>query len=169
MAISFVEGSLRIRGPNAAKIRRFDAQNSHALLGAMKAVDFVIEETNYTIFLELKDPDNPQASNANRADFAKKLYSGSLDQDLKYKYRDSYLYEWSCGNIRKPALYIVVIQFQPFVSAHRMVRQDRLREQLPARSQAPAAWQQYYLEDVLVLDCSGWNQRFPNFRIERIS
>ena len=168
VAVAFVEGALRIHGPDATRIRRFDDAQSHTLLGPMKAVDFVIEEDGYTIFLELKDPDNPKASKSAKVGFAKKLYSEKLDKELKYKYRDSYLYEWACGNVKKPILYVVVIQFEPFVSAHRMVRRDRLRQKLPARAQAPDVWQQYYLEDVLVLDRRGWNKRFPAFRIDRI-
>lgn len=168
MAVAFDEGSLRVHGPSASDIRKFDDPSYHSLLGSMKAVDFIVETNDFTIFLELKDPDNPRASNAAKANFAERLRSESLDEDLKYKYRDSFLYEWCSGNIRKPSLYVVVIQFGAFVSVDRMVCRDRLRKKLPARAQAPLGWQQYYLEDVLVMDCAGWNRRFPSFHIERI-
>lgn len=168
MTVSFVEGALRIRGPDATRLRKFDDVNAHTFLGPMKAVDFIVELDNYTIFLEIKDPDNPNADSAAQAKFAQRLYSGSLDEDLKYKFRDSYLYEWSRTATQHPIVFVVVIQYKSFVSVHRLTRQEQLRKKLPARHQAPSNWLQFYLEDVLVMDCQAWNRQFPSYRIDRI-
>ena len=55
------EGNLQITFPQGAKVRRFDDRASHGLSHCMKAVDFIVEEVNRTSFIELKDPDHPNA------------------------------------------------------------------------------------------------------------
>ena len=32
-----------------------------------------------------------------------------IDEDLKYKYRDSFLYEWAAGRVDKPVDYLILI------------------------------------------------------------
>ena len=68
----------------------------------MKAVDFIVEEENRVLFVEFKDPEHPNAMERDRAKFIQEFSSGELDNDLKYKYRDSFLYEWASDNTNKP-------------------------------------------------------------------
>jgi hypothetical protein len=59
------EGDLQITLPAGATARKFDDQTTHGLSCCMKAVDFIVELDNLTYFIEFKDPDNPNAPNAN--------------------------------------------------------------------------------------------------------
>ena len=68
----------------------------------MKAVDFIVELLDCYLFIEVKDPQAPQTPKPSRNEFLRRLKSGELDQDFKYKYRDSFLYEWASGRTNKP-------------------------------------------------------------------
>ena len=89
------EGDLRIALPNPAKVSKFDDPASHGLSHCMKAVDFVVEFEDWTLFLEVKDPDDPRAASRERQKRAARFRSDELDQDLVQKYRDSFLYQWA--------------------------------------------------------------------------
>ena len=82
------EGNLQITFPKGAKVGRLD-DGAHGLSHCMKAVDFIIEEVDRISFIELEDPDHPNARQANIEDFL----SAALDEDLKYEYRDTFLYQ----------------------------------------------------------------------------
>ncbi|MCE2515700.1 MAG: hypothetical protein J4F37_11955, partial [Acidobacteria bacterium] len=59
---TLVEGSLRITLPRGARARKFDDPSTHGLTHRhLKAVDFVIEQNDRTLFLEVKDPEHPKA------------------------------------------------------------------------------------------------------------
>ena len=59
----------------------------------MKRVDFIVEYTDKFHFIEIKDPDNPSASNPTA--FVDKLKSGKLVTDLAGKYRDSLWFQYA--------------------------------------------------------------------------
>ena len=53
------ERNLRLVLPANATGRKFDISATHKLLHCMKAVDFIIEYSAYTCFVEFKDPEAP--------------------------------------------------------------------------------------------------------------
>ena len=85
----FTEGDLEIDIPDVVNGGRFDGA-SHGLNRCMKAVDFVVELADRYLFVELKDPQHPRATEQSRGEFIEKLGAGRLDEELKYKYRDSF-------------------------------------------------------------------------------
>lgn len=93
------EGSLQITIPSGIPARKFDDVN-HGLAHCMKAVDFIIELSDRYLFIEFKDPQHPQSNATDRRKFIQKFLSGHIDEDFKYKYRDSFLYEWASGKGR---------------------------------------------------------------------
>ena len=99
------EDNLRLSYTNGIQIRRFDTHG----LSTMKAVDFIAECEGETYFIELKDPDSPGATTEQRDAFEERLSNKSLHEDLKYKYRDTFLYEWACGNLKQTIHYYVII------------------------------------------------------------
>ena len=128
------EGNLQITFPRDAEARKFDDPKSHGLSNCMKAVDFIVEEADRVLFIEIKDPDDPNAEETRRKEFVHKFFSGSLDNDLKYKYRDTFLYRWASGGVDKPIYYWVI---------RRLAQADRSGAFLANRrpeTQAPAAW-----------------------------
>ena len=84
------EGDLQITIGDAINARKFDDAN-HGLNHCMKAVDFIVELLDCYLFIEIKDLQGPQAPEQSRNKFLRRIKSGQLDEDLKYKYRDSFL------------------------------------------------------------------------------
>ncbi len=102
------EGTLQLTISGAVDARKFDDAR-HGLSHCMKAVDFVVELRDRYLFIEFKDPQDPKALTKDRDKFIKNFQSGQLDEDLKYKYRDSFLYEWAAGRADKPVDYLILI------------------------------------------------------------
>ena len=61
----FTEGNLQIAFDNALRIRKFD-DDRHGLAHCMKAVDCIVEFDDRYLFIEIKDPDHPDARQADR-------------------------------------------------------------------------------------------------------
>ena len=106
----------------------------------MKAVDFVVELTDHYLFVEMKDPQHPRATPSSRTEFVGKLRSGGLDEDLKYKYRDSFLYEWASRRADKPIDYRVLIALNTLDEAQLLTRTEALARSLPQLGPHGRAW-----------------------------
>ena len=169
MTVVYEEGDLRITASGPESLRKFDDPTTHQALGPMKAVDFIIDRPKDLIYLEVKDPDNPSASPVDRHRFRTEMMSEQHDQDLKYKFRDSFLYEWASERTTKPITFVVLVELSSLTPTELLARTDLLRHKLPTRVAAPAGWRRHYLEDCIVLNIAGWNRRFPGLQIERIS
>ena len=128
---SLTEGELEFVFEGAVSARKFDGDD-HGLTHCMKAVDFIIEFVNRYLFVEVKDPQDSRATEQNRREWIEKFTSGRLDHSLKYKYRDSFLYEWAAGRGDKPIVYVVLIALDSLDGALMLSRQDQLREQASA-------------------------------------
>ncbi len=83
------EGDLQITLPAGVAGWKFDAQSSHGLSHCMKAVDFIVELDDQTLFIEFKDPEDPHAKLTDSDAYLARFKSGEIDSDLKTKYRDS--------------------------------------------------------------------------------
>ena len=162
------EGNLQITFPQGAKVRRFDDRASHGLSHCMKAVDFIVEEVNRTSFIELKDPDHPNARQADSKIFIKDFCSGALDEDLKYKYRDTFLYQWASGNVDKPIYYWIIIALRKLTEADLSARTDDLRRKLPLNGPPSGKWKRPIVASCMVFNIETWNRRQPRFPLARI-
>ena len=173
------EGNIEIIFPPNAKVRRFDDSKSHGLSHCMKAVDFIVEEPERTLFIEFKDPKIPleecedpktlRARKQARKEFIAKFTSGGLDQDLKYKYRDSFLYEWASGRMYERIHYWVLIGIDELTSSDLGRRTDDLKGKLPASVPSRVAWKHRIVHDCLVLYIDAWNNRLPDYPVSRIA
>ena len=162
------EGNLQITFPQGAKVRRFDDRASHGLSHCMKAVDFIVEEVNRTSFIELKDPDHPNAKQTDKNIFIKDFLSGALDEDLKYKYRDTFLYQWASGSIDKPIHYWIVIAIESLTPRELSSRTDDLRRKLPLNGPPSGRWKRPIVAGCMVFNIETWNRRQPRFPLSRI-
>ena len=162
------EGNLQITFPRGAKARKFDDGASHGLSHCMKAVDFIVEEHNRISFIELKDPEHPHAKEADRKRFIESFRSGALDEDLKYKYRDTFLYQWASGSVGKPIFYWVIIAMDKLTEAALSTRTDDLKRKLPLKGPPSGEWKQPIVADCMVFNIDTWNRRQPRFPLSRI-
>ena len=162
----FVEGDLQIAIDDAVAARRFDDDN-HGLSHCMKAVDFIVELPDMYLFMEFKDPDNPRARPENRREFIQGFQGGELDEELKYKYRDSFLYEWASGRADKPVRYYVLVAIDDLTEADLQARTEDLRRKLPATGLA--SWSRSIVEDCYVFNIRSWNRHLSDFPVSRLS
>jgi hypothetical protein len=161
---AFREGDLEIEFPDGVIPRRFDG-DLHRMTHCMKAVDCIFEWAGAAWFLEIKDPDNPRSRDAS---FLARLQSGHIDNDLKYKYRDSYLYEYGSGKQYKTIHFVVLIGWKSIDSAGLLRRTESLGEQMPL-SGPDGAWQKPFVSSCTVLNIDSWNRTFSRFPVRRLS
>ena len=165
---TFVEENLQIVFPRGTEVERFYDPESHGFSHCMKAVDFIVEDVDQILFIELKDPENPRAREANRRTFASEFLSGNLDEDLKYKYRDTFLYRWASDGFDKPISYWVIIAIETLTAVDLDTRTDALRRKLPLRGPPSAAWRRPIVSDCIVCNIETWNRHQPRFPLWRI-
>ena len=164
----FTEGHLQIAIDNAISVRKFDDSN-HGLSHCMKAVDFIIELTDRYLFIEFKDPDAPHIPPRDRAEFVESLSEGRRDEDFKYKYRDSFLYEWASGRADKSIYYLVLIA-QSNLSLGDMTRRSTALERiLPLRLPNSVNWTRSIVDGCGVFNIDSWNRYFPDYPVRRLS
>lgn len=154
------EGDLEITFPDGAGARRFD-DASHGLSHCMKAVDFIVELNDRIVFIEIKDPEHPEALPRDSARFVEAFRSGNLDGDLTQKLRDSFLYEWGCEKVSKPIHYWIIIAHDALDDAQLLTRTDALRRRLPVRKASPRKWKRHFVEDCMVFNIEAWNRLLP--------
>jgi hypothetical protein len=163
-----VENDLQIALPPNAVGRKFDDGVAHGLSHCMKAVDFIVELKDRTLFVEIKDPDHPSARNESREAFMKQFLSGYLDADLKTKYRDSWLYEWAQGRADKPVTYVVLIGASTLSDAELLARTDALKRQLPVLGPNGQPWSKPFVAGCAVMNLAAWNKALPQFKASRV-
>lgn len=164
---TLTEGNLRITFPECSRARKFDEPETHGL-SCMKAVDFIVEEDGRTLFIEFKDPDNPRAMDANSDDFINRFSSGRLDTDLKYKYRDTLLYQWASKKIEKPVYYWVLVASQSLTTSDLNRRTDALKRVLPLERPRSGEWRRSIVTGCMVFNLDTWNKYLPHYRVERV-
>ena len=165
---TFTEGNLRITFPKGTRARKFDDPESHGLSHCMKAVDFIVEEDDGVSFIELKDPEHPTAKEEDKEEFIRRFRSGELDEDLKYKYRDTFLYQWASGDVNKPISYWIVVAIETLTAAELSERSNDLKRKLPLNGPPSEAWRQPIAANCMVFNIETWNRHQPRFPLSRI-
>lgn len=163
-----VENDLQITLPLNALGRKFDDGVAHGLSHCMKAVDFVVELKDRTLFVEIKDPDQPGASDEGREAFIKRFLSGHIDEVLKTKYRDSWLYEWAQGRADKPVTYLVLMGASTLSDAELLARTDALKRLLPVSGPNGQPWSKPFVAGCAVMNLAAWNKALPQFKASRV-
>ena len=164
----FIEGDLEVSFRGALSARRFDDRN-HGLSHCMKAVDFVVELTDRYLFVEFKDPDHPNSTKSDARTFLKRFQSGELDEELKTKFRDTFLYEWACGRADKPVFFFVLVAITGQDAQLLGPRTNALRRILPAGVTIPGTWSRPIVHDASVFNIAEWNRRLSDFPVHRKS
>ena len=163
----FTEGDLQISFPSSATARKFDDGSTHGLCHCIKAVDFIVELTDRFLFIEIKDPEDPKANPKDRQTFIPEFLVTGISEDLKYKYRDSFLYEWASEKADKPIYYLVLIAISGLTEADFIARADDLKRKIPLHGPSGGVWKRQIVGDVIVFNLSVWNKHLKDFPIQR--
>ncbi len=161
------EGDLQVEFDDANSGRKFD--DEYGLSHCMKAVDFIVEFDDRYLFIEFKDPQHPSATEERRTEFVANLKRGKLDDDLKYKFRDSFLYEWASGRADKPVYYFVLIAVEDLNARDLSARTDALRREIPVYGPSSNPWIRPLVSGCATFNLESWNRRFPRYPIKRLS
>ncbi len=154
------EGQLRFDFSGALRAMKMDGQNS-PMPNLMKKVDFLVEETDRILLVEVKDPSDSQVTATNRDDFMRRLKSNELvTNNLVPKCRDTYTYLHLMCQDDKPLIYVVVLSMYEHTQKPERFGplQDSLRRGV--KKEGPARWERQYVRDCVVLNVAGWNKRF---------
>lgn len=166
---TFTEDDLQITFTNIVSVRKFDDGRSHRLSHCMKAVDFIVELPDRYLYIEFKDPQNPAGPDPQGGAYFKQFNSGQLDKSLRYKYRDSFLYEWAAGRADKPVYYLVLVALDTLTSPLLTQRQKALEQKLPLRGPQGQSWARPIVNGCAVFNMKSWNKKFPEYPISRRS
>ncbi|PZN75252.1 MAG: hypothetical protein DM484_19315 [Candidatus Methylumidiphilus alinenensis] len=145
----------------------------------LQLVDFLVEEPDRLIMVEIKDPSCKPKGNDEKAladiktqrqKFVAKINNGDLiNHELAPKARDSYTYIHLMARDVKPILYVFVL------GADKLSLEDSSLIQLRAdlltrlRQEADKPWARKYVVDCLVLTEKTWPLAFPQYALTRIS
>ena len=162
------EEDLQIEVKDAISAKKFD-DASHGLSHCMKAVDFIIERPDRYLFIEFKDPQNPASAAQRQGNFQRNFLRGKLDQDLQYKYRDSFLYEWAEGRADKPIDYLVLIALNGLTAEHLLTRTEDLKRKLPVQKSTSSPWVRPFVRSCAVFNLASWNSKLPDLPVTRLS
>ena len=160
------ERNLQITITDAVCARKFDDE-SHRLSHCMKSVDFIVELPDRYLFIEFKDPQNPKAPTECTDAYLKRFSDGELDDDLIYKFRDSFLYEWASGRADKPIDYYVLCT--GLDAAMLNTRTDALKRNLPLKVPHNLPWLRPIAKSCAIFNIEAWNRYLPEYPIERRS
>jgi hypothetical protein len=160
------EGNLEIRLPVNAIGRRFDGDD-HGLSHCMKAVDFVVELPDRIYFIEVKNPDQSQSEERKTA-YSLELSSGRIDEELKTKFRDTWLYEWAERRTTKPVYYLVLIAFDRLTAAELSVRKSGISRKLPVLGPENRPWGRAFVRGCAVLNVTAWNRMLQDMPVRLI-
>lgn len=160
------EGTIQITFEDAIGGGKFDDVATHGLSHCMKAVDFVVELPERFLFVEIKDSDAPQVPEVSAEEFRNRFKQGQLDESLKYKYRDSFLYEWASGRAHKPIDYFVLIT--GIDKKVLLSRLDALKRKLPSLGPNSLPWSRPIVSKFGIFNMDTWNDRFPDYPAIRV-
>ena len=162
--------------PDALDVFIFDEEDKskptyHGM--PMKAVDVVAEFEDRYIYLEIKDFSNPkkyrvlgEGNTASKVSQRKSDRFVELKNELKYKYRDSYLFRHAEGKVEKPVGYICLLSLD---NTHSGIMQKELSRDLPVGKKHPhARWKRAIAESCQVVNLQKWNELFPKWPAKRL-
>ena len=150
--------------------RKFD-DDGHGLRMShcMKAVDFIVERSDCYLFVEFKDLQDPGIPAQNQQGVVQKFLRGKFDEDLRYKYRDSFLCEWAEGRAGKPVDDLVQVGLDSLTESALVARTDDLKRKLPLPKSKSNPWARPFVRSCTVFNLASWNSILPDFPVNRLS
>lgn len=162
------EGEIALDFSSAAHHFRLDEQGVPRPEG-MKLVDFVVEDEDRILLVEIKDPSDAGTTEKDRLAFAKKLQTNLLvNADLTPKARDSYCYLHLMERDKKPCLLVFLLGLESLNSEPALLMGLRERLLQRVRHESAQPWVRRYVSDCVVVSLEGWNKAFPMYPASRV-
>ena len=156
------EGQLQFNFIDALDGFKFDEEDKssarfHGLSHCMKAVDFVVEYHDYYLFVEIKNPKEPDRY-SNISD------QSQLIKDLACKFRDTFLYRWAEEKSDKSIRYQCLVETDHALTLYLM---EQLKIELPVKK-LPSRWKRNLVDFCSVCNLAAWNATFTNIPVKKI-
>lgn len=136
----------------------------------MKLVDFVVEDENRILLVEIKDPSDAGTTEKDRQAFAQKLQTKQLvNESLTPKARDSYCYLHLMAQDKKPCLLVFLLGLEALNAEPALLMGLRERLLQRVRHESDQPWVRRYVSDCVVVGLDGWNKAFPMYPAFRVS
>lgn len=161
---------LSFKFPDGADAFVFDQMkpqlpNFHGI-DEMARVDFIVELSNEILFIEVKDPSNPNARLEGIKKFYDSLNDNTLCENFAKKFMDSFVYRWAENKVTKPVHYLCLVTID---SEQLQNLTDQIINKLPPIGIPVARWQRSFLQNCQVFNIETWNENFPKWPVSRIS
>ena len=128
MDMLFDESGFRFDFSNCLSAYKADRIMYHDL----PALDFVVEMDECILFIEVKNPDHPNATAQSRKAFMKDLYDNVYPYLISDKFKNELLRTWSRGGeFSKPILCVFILAFRLFSKTDRARLQEKIYNRLP--------------------------------------
>jgi len=156
------EGTLQFNFHGSLDAIKFDEPDSsspdfHGLSHCMKAVDFVVEYSDYYLFIEVKDPPDEQR-------YGQVKDQNELIFNLRTKFRDTFLYRWAEKKLEKPIRFQCLIEMENALTS---IISDQLKREIPITN-LPDRWNRNLVELCSVTNLKTWNISFPDIPVTRV-
>jgi len=158
-----VELDLEFDFSDAIDAIQFDDNATHGN-SCMKRVDFIAEYEGFYRFIEVKDPDDPAASNPQA--IVQKFRSDELIRSLAGKYRDSLLFRILSNKCSKDMHYVVLFSMASLDPALLLSKQDALHRELPLNHND---WEIPAAKSCVILNLEQYKRHFGENSVRRIS
>ena len=165
---TFREGDLEFDFSGSQHAERFDKRGVPRPHG-MSLVDFVVEESERILLIEVKDPSDPNATGTVRQSWTKKLRKKPLiNESLVPKCRGSYAYLHLMERDSRPMLFIACLGLSKVKHdpALLVAFKERLLSRL--RKEADRPWKRHYVYDCIVVTDANWSKHL-RYRLSRLS
>ena len=150
---------------NAENAYQFDSDELHGTSTGQR-VDFVAEYDDRYRFIEVKDPDHPEATNP--AAFLAKLSNEKLINSLAGKFRDTFFFKTLCAEYapQKKIDYIVLLSCSAIDDAMMLTKQDQLHRKIPIQH---AKWSGQPAISCSLMNLRKYKEIFGENSVRRIS
>lgn len=170
----WIEGDLYFDFSKAKLAINFDNSgrgNKLTHLEGFKSIDFILEDEDLYLFLEIKDLDNHNIP----GEYKEKNISQFLSQDLTTmllkKFDDSLFYQSMEEGIPNKKFLYVVLFCLTHPSFDRLVHFTTLRDSIfmkkPSLKGGRTGWKKGF--DIIFLNIEQWNSAFPQYPVLRLS
>jgi len=168
----FREGVLEFDFTGCVHAEPFEEQFTAAQPHGMCPIDFLVEEEDRILFIEVTDyrkgiqKKKKNDQNQFKSPFDPKML---VHQELVPKARDSYTYLHLMKRDRKEIFYVVVIGTKDSVEGH-VLNLSTVAYYLRGRLEKEASeeWKKKYVTGSFVISPNQWNDYFPQFSLKEI-